>query len=43
MHGFESAYRLTFWFALLALALCVFLPGWPFGWEGRKALQEGAA
>ncbi|HEY4305999.1 MAG TPA: DHA2 family efflux MFS transporter permease subunit [Gemmatimonadaceae bacterium] len=42
MHGFESAYRITFWFALLALALALFLPGWPFGWEGRKGLQEGA-
>jgi DHA2 family multidrug resistance protein len=40
MHGFERAYRITFWFALLALLLAVFLPGWPFGWEGRKALQH---
>jgi EmrB/QacA subfamily drug resistance transporter len=40
MRGFESAYRLTFWFALLALALALFLPGWPFGWAGRRALQD---
>ena len=39
MHGFEEAYRITFWFALLALVLASFLPGWPLGWHGRKDLQ----
>ncbi|HVX41003.1 MAG TPA: DHA2 family efflux MFS transporter permease subunit [Gemmatimonadaceae bacterium] len=42
MRGFESAYRVTFWFSLLALALAAFLPGWPFGWAGRKALQHAS-
>ncbi len=33
--GFERAYLLTFFFALLALVLSAFLPGWPFAWYGR--------
>ena len=36
--GFEAAYRLTFYFALLAVVIGVFLPGWPFGWAGRGSL-----
>ena len=39
MGGFERAYRVTFWFSLLALALAALLPGWPFGWGGRAELQ----
>jgi DHA2 family multidrug resistance protein len=42
MRGFEQAYRLTFWFALLALSLGALLPGWPFGWAGRAALAGDA-
>lgn len=34
--GYESAYKLTFYFALLAMALGALLPGWPLKWEGRK-------
>src|SRR5262249_2495698 len=30
--GFERAYRVTFWFALLALGLAGWLPGWPGEW-----------
>ncbi|HEY4132231.1 MAG TPA: DHA2 family efflux MFS transporter permease subunit [Gemmatimonadaceae bacterium] len=41
MTGFESAYRVTFIFAVIALLLSAFLPGWPFRWEGRA--QLGAA
>ena len=37
VQGFQNAYTLTFYFALLALILGAFLPGWPFKWEGRKA------
>jgi EmrB/QacA subfamily drug resistance transporter len=33
--GFEHAYRLTFWAALIALMLGVWLPGWPGRWRGR--------
>jgi len=43
MHGFERAYRVTFWFAVLALLLASILPGWPFGWGGRERLQHGAS
>jgi DHA2 family multidrug resistance protein len=39
MAGFELAYRVTFWFSLLALVLASLLPGWPFGWGGREELQ----
>jgi DHA2 family multidrug resistance protein len=39
MAGFESAYRVTFGFALLALVLSVSLPGWPGAWEGREQLS----
>lgn len=43
MRGFENAYRVTFLFALLALVLAIFLPGWPGKWEGRAQLHaEGA-
>jgi len=40
MGGFERAYRVTFWFSLLALALAALLPGWPFRWGGRAELQS---
>ena len=33
--GFERAYKLTFWVALLAIVIGVFLPGWPGAWSGR--------
>ncbi len=35
--GFEKSYRLTFYAALLALLLGLFLPGWPLKWSGRQA------
>jgi DHA2 family multidrug resistance protein len=38
--GFERAYRLTFWIALVAIAIGAFLPGWPGAWSGRG--QGGA-
>lgn len=40
--GFERAYRVTFFAALVALAIGAFMPGWPFGWEGRAALARTA-
>jgi len=38
--GYENAYKLTFYFALLAMALGALLPGWPFKWEGRTSRVE---
>ncbi len=35
--GFERAYTVTFYAALVALALGLLLPGWPFKWAGRRA------
>ena len=37
LSGLEQAYRLTFYFSLLAIALGAMLPGWPGVWEGRHA------
>lgn len=34
--GFERAYRLTFYAAILALVLGLMLPGWPGKWNGRQ-------
>ncbi len=33
--GFEKAYKLTFYLALVAAVIALFLPGWPGGWAGR--------
>jgi len=38
--GFESAYTLTFVFAILSLILSLFLPGWPGKWSGRGAYRS---
>ena len=35
--GFERAYTVTFFAAILALILGLMLPGWPFKWAGRRA------
>ena len=35
--GFERSYTLTFFAALIALALGFLLPGWPGKWSGRQA------
>lgn len=35
--GFEKAYTVTFYAAIVALLLGVMLPGWPFKWGGRRA------
>ncbi len=35
--GFEATYNLTFYFALLAMFIGAFLPGWPMRWAGRGA------
>ena len=34
--GFERAYTVTFYAAILAVVLGLFLPGWPGKWIGRK-------
>ncbi len=40
--GFDRAYTLTFYFALLAMLLGATLPGWPLRWAGRKAPDREA-
>jgi EmrB/QacA subfamily drug resistance transporter len=35
--GFEQAYRITFFAAILAFLIGLLLPGWPFKWDGRRA------
>ena len=40
--GFDHTYRLTFYFALLAIVVGAFMPGWPFRWAGR-GVMEGPA
>jgi DHA2 family multidrug resistance protein len=39
--GFEQTYQFTFYAALLALLISLFLPGWPTKWAGRAGLQDG--
>jgi EmrB/QacA subfamily drug resistance transporter len=34
--GFERAYKITFYAALVALLLGLMLPGWPLKWQGRQ-------
>ncbi len=34
--GFERAYLVTFYLAIVALGLGLLLPGWPFAWAGRR-------
>lgn len=38
--GFERTYRLTFYVALVAIVIGLFMPGWPFAWAGRTAAGE---
>ena len=35
--GFQRAYNVTFYAAIVALFLGLLLPGWPFKWAGRRA------
>ena len=39
LHGFDAAYRITFYASLGALLLAIFLPGWPGKWAGRGGTQ----
>jgi EmrB/QacA subfamily drug resistance transporter len=41
--GFEQAYLVTFYAALVALVLGLLLPGWPGKWQGRQAAPEASA
>ncbi len=41
--GFERAYTVTFYAALVALLLGLGLPGWPAKWVGRKNQPQAAA
>ena len=38
--GFERAYRLTFYVALAAVVIGLFMPGWPRAWAGRTAVGD---
>jgi DHA2 family multidrug resistance protein len=40
--GFDRTYRLTFYFALLAIVIGAFMPGWPFRWAGRGVVEGPA-
>jgi len=41
--GFEKAYTVTFYAAMLALVLGLMLPGWPRKWGGRRAADQPPA
>jgi DHA2 family multidrug resistance protein len=41
--GFEQAYTVTFYAAILAFILGLMLPGWPFKWAGRRAADAQPA
>jgi DHA2 family multidrug resistance protein len=41
--GFDRTYKLTFYVALAAILIGLFLPGWPFAWAGRTAAGEAPA
>jgi hypothetical protein len=41
--GFERAYHVTFYAAIVALCLGALLPGWPFKWAGRGAAAAAEA
>ena len=38
--GFERTYQITFFAAILAVILGLFLPGWPGKWSGRAAMID---
>lgn len=38
--GFERTYLLTFYFAIVALVIAFFMPGWPLAWQGRGSLER---
>lgn len=43
LQGFDHAYTLTFYLALAAIVIGLFLPGWPLKWAGRqRAAPSGA-
>jgi DHA2 family multidrug resistance protein len=42
LNGFDHTYRLTFYFALLAIVVGAFMPGWPFKWAGRGVVEGPA-
>jgi DHA2 family multidrug resistance protein len=43
LNGFEAAYKLTFYVALVAIVIGLFMPGWPRAWAGRGAVGEAPA
>jgi hypothetical protein len=42
LDGFDHTYRLTFYFALLAILVGSFMPGWPLKWAGRGVVEGPA-
>ncbi len=43
IQGFEAAYGITFYGAIGALILALFLPGWPGKWGGRGSTERPVA
>jgi EmrB/QacA subfamily drug resistance transporter len=41
--GFENTYKLTFYMAMIAVVIGLFMPGWPAAWAGRTAAGEAPA
>jgi EmrB/QacA subfamily drug resistance transporter len=39
LDGFDRTYHVTFYFALLAILVGAFMPGWPFKWAGRGVVE----
>ncbi|HRR08170.1 MAG TPA: MDR family MFS transporter [Rhodothermales bacterium] len=39
LKGLSDAYRMTFYFSILAFILGLFLPGWPGKWTGRDGIR----
>lgn len=41
--GFDRAYTFTFYFAIVAVIIGMFLPGWPLKWAGRGSNQAASS
>lgn len=43
LQGLHNAYKMTFFFSILAFILGFFLPGWPGKWAGREGMRPPAS